>query len=148
VETLNNPLTSMTGTINRRSTSIPQNTWGDEVMTRAILPTSATNLLYIWVFVHVGTSGSGAPRGTLMLFQDTTANAIASTSWYAGGGGDEMHHCPLFHKMVAGTTSSTTFKVRVGGGHTAPHYLNGSNQGDVGGGTQYSSIVVQEIDPS
>jgi hypothetical protein len=79
-----------------------------------------------------------------MLFQDTTANALCSTVWYHGGGGDEMTSSTLFFKMLAGTTSSTTFKVRVGGDNN-PHYLNGSNQGDVQGGKQYSSIIVQEI---
>ena len=80
---------------------------------------------------------------TTALFQDTTANALAaetnlfySTNW--GGG------ITLIHYMAAGTTSSTTFKIRIGltSGTTT---LNGQGGTRLFGGTCSSSLTVTEV---
>ena len=51
--------------------------------------------------------------------------------------------------MTTGTTSATTFKVRVGGSSAATSNMtfNGYNGGRIFGGTQISCITVEEIGP-
>lgn len=96
--------------------TIPQNDEGDEVLTLAITPKSATNILEI----NFGTnSTANAPYGA--IFQDSTANALAASTLSNGGRGT------IKYRMAAGTTSSTTFKVRVGDPAGGTVYINGSS---------------------
>lgn len=110
--------------------TIPVNTEGDEVLTLAITPTSATNILEIRfdAFCYVPTLNAAAVAA---LFQDSTANALAAQditiSQYSGGSGS------LIYRMVAGTTSSTTFKIRVGPSITGSAYINGTSSRLFGG---------------
>jgi len=92
--------------------TVPQNTEGTEIITLAITPTSASNKLVIEFFLPMW-DGDSARVGTVALFQDSTADALAvgqninSTNTYSTQLG-------LVHIMDAGTTNSTTFKIRVG----------------------------------
>jgi hypothetical protein len=93
--------------------TIPQITEGAEYMTQAITPKSATNILLIQVVGFF--SYAAGDWVSMALFQDATANALAASAVYidtASAG----RPIPLTYKMVAGTTSSTTFRVRAGGG--------------------------------
>jgi len=105
--------------------SIPQNTEGDEHMTLAITPTNASNKLLILVTLNTDHSGAIISR-TMALFQDSTANALAAT-----GTASDTNNGPtalsLNHYMTAGTTSATTFKIRVGGNASGTSSVNGSN---------------------
>lgn len=123
----------------------PQNTEGDEYMTRAITPTSATNKLVFEIQLHVAFSVAGRPV-IIALFQDTTADALAadyvylaSSSWGTVG--------RLRFEMVAGTTSSTTFKVRAGGITAGTLTVNGLSGARKLGGALISSITIDEIVP-
>lgn len=123
--------------------SIPQNTEGDEYMTLTIVPTSATNVLLIdvvWLGAHTTNAQVGAA-----LFQDATAGALAG-GW---GGKDSGTSTPaevvFSHKMVAGTTSVTTFKVRAGGLVGATTTFNGFGGARRFGGVAASSITITEI---
>lgn len=91
--------------------TIPQITEGVEFMTQAITPKSTTNILVIDVNFF-GTPSVAADVG-LAIFQDATANALAATQTYQGvaGGRTTVH---LTYAMVAGTVSSTTFRLRAG----------------------------------
>ena len=124
--------------------TIPQNTEGDQYMSLAITPTSATNKLKIDV-VFVGTYSATA-KLVVALFQDTTASALACTGFYAGV---TTHPgvCSFSHYMTAGTTSATTFKVRAGGvtGVTETLTFNGAASARFYGGVLASSITIQEI---
>jgi hypothetical protein len=81
--------------------SIPQNTEGDEYMTLAITPTSATNKLRIEVAAQLSPSG-GSTVITVALFQDSTADALAAVAETAAvGTGTQC--VPLPHWMTAGT---------------------------------------------
>ncbi len=92
--------------------TIPQITEGFEVMTQAITPTSATNLLVIEAAGLA--SYNGASNNIAMaLFQDATANALAATNTYQAVSAGDVN-LSLGHQMVAGTTSSTTFRIRIG----------------------------------
>jgi len=122
--------------------TIPQNTEGFEVMTLAITPTSATNKLLITVTAWT-TDTSGA-WCLVALFQDTTANALATGGRYsstATAGGMTT----FSHYMTSGTASETTFKVRVGHKTGGTMTFNGQNSGRMFGGTMASSITIQEI---
>ena len=92
--------------------TIPQNTEGDELYTLAITPTSATNKLVIEAVINAAASAA-ASNVIIALFQDSTANALAVSSSY-GDAADIQNSITLRYEMVAGTTSETTFKIRIG----------------------------------
>ena len=122
--------------------SIPQKTEGGEFMTLAITPNSASSKLLIEVVV-MGSPNSSAVV-TACLFQDSTANALAVGNYYQSYG-TGTHNLNFKHYMTAGTTSATTFKVRVGA-HTGTFTFNGVNTSSRQyGGTYASSITITEI---
>jgi hypothetical protein len=122
--------------------TIPQKTEGDEYMTLAITPKSATNKLRIDI-VFVGGS-SVAFNITVALFQDTTANALAATTQLVALTNRTVT-IPLTHYMTSGTTSETTFKVRCGLSGAGTITFNGSSAGRKLGGVMASSITITEI---
>ena len=124
--------------------TIPQNTEGNEYMTLAITPTSATNKLRIDVTAIF--SSTAATQVVTALFQDSTANAIASSVFYNSVNGASMT-VTFSHVMDAGTTSATTFKVRAGGGATNTLTFNGLGGARYFGGTLASSIRITEYTP-
>lgn len=107
-------------------------------MTRAITPTSTSSKLIIDVFVHLS-HDSAASYLTAALFQDTTADALAVGDAF-GGAATEVLGISFRHYMTAGTTSSTTFKVRGGGNTAGTVRFNGYL-----GGVMASSITITEI---
>jgi hypothetical protein len=124
--------------------TIPQNTEGDQYMSLAITPTDAGNILLIDVVVQL--SHSVAAWDAAALFQDSTANALAAIVAYQdlAGAGMTLH---FRHKMTAGTTSATTFKVRAGGQAAGTTTFNGQAAGRIYGGVMASSITITEIAP-
>lgn len=131
---------SSTSSIIPDDNTIPQNTEGAEFLSLAFTPTSATNILQIDVAL-VGSINNNRNL-VVALFQDSTADALAATSSFLGSSGEIMT-VPLRHKMTAGTTSVTTFKVRAGAGAaTATLTVNGKF-----GGVSASSITITEYTP-
>jgi len=126
-------------------TSIPQNTEGDQYMSLAITPKSATSTLIIAVVWTGGNSSSGCVMSPA-LFQDSTANALAVV-WSENVPGYPVT-LGFSHKMTSGTTSSTTFKVRAGANVAGTTTFNGVNSGtSYYGGTLASSITITEVVP-
>lgn len=125
--------------------TIPQNTEGGEVLTRAITPSNASNLLKIEVRIQFGQSAAG--DAAIALFQDSTASALKANSVNYNGDSNGIHGVfVLEHWMVAGTTSSTTFKARIGPCNATTVYMNGVPGGTrVFGGVAGSSITITEI---
>lgn len=133
--------------------TIPQNTEGDEVLTATITPKNINNYLVI-DFVGVGSCNLQTPC-SVALFQDAVANAIAATTW-----GHEAEvffqnsNIPIALKFVmpAGTTSPTTFKIRVGcsmsSGAGSGAYINsfydGAAQTRVFGGVAATTLTITE----
>lgn len=120
--------------------TIPQNTEGDQVMSLAIAPTSASNYLRIEVIAilsHNSATGLG-----IALFQDSTADALASAVVYTTAG--NLAVITLSYWMVSGTTSSTTFKVRAGSAGSGTTTFNGVGGGRLFGGVASSSITITE----
>jgi len=120
----------------------PQNTEGVEFMTLAITPTSATNKLKIEVVFNGAPSANNAV--TVALFQDSTADALAAALKYYPTN-NVIDNCKFTHYMDAGTTSSTTFKVRAGCNSSGTVYFNGASSGRKFGDVMASSITISEI---
>lgn len=126
--------------------TIPQNTEGDEYMTLAITPRSATSRLFIRVVVNFTTNG-GTSSGSAALFQDSTANALSAAGLTIAGS-NYLGQIIIEHVMTSGTTSSTTFKVRGGPAGAFTFILNGSS-----GAVRYfagvfaTSITITEVVP-
>ena len=121
--------------------TIPQITEGTEFMTQAITPKSATNILVIDSSLFISSGGSN--QLVAALFQDSTANALAVGVQYmltANG----MVVVKTKHTMVAGTTSSTTFRIRGGGLGAVTYTMNGFASGRLYGATTKSNITVTE----
>lgn len=122
--------------------TIPQSTEGDQYMSLAITPKATTNILVIQVVVFGSSSVSNDIACT--LFQDSTANALAVTTQGSFAAGARVTNT-LTHKLVAGTTSSTTFKVRVGQQSAGTYTFNGFSAGRFYGGAAASSMLIWEI---
>lgn len=138
-----------TGAVATGTTTIPyddtipqQSTEGNLYLSQAITPVSATNNLIILVLINAYHSAGAAI--TAALFQDSTENALndgmlAPTTLPT--------HKLLIHKMAAGTTSSTTFKVHVGGASAGTTTINGVAGARYGGGILLSGIIIMEVEP-
>jgi hypothetical protein len=126
--------------------TIPQNTEGFEVITCAITPKSASNILLITAQVNptYHTDGTNA-NGLIALFQDTTANALAC----APSVFPSSKVATLTHKMVANTIVETTFKIRFGSSSVGTVYINGqpASTSRVGGGVCASTLTIMEYTP-
>lgn len=123
--------------------TIPQNTEGFEVTTVTITPTSATNRLVIEAECFGAIGGSGVGAAGIGIFQDATAGALAAG--IAGGPATAVLTLRLRHEMAAGTTSATTFKMRVGPNSTAVNfYINGTSAGALFGGVAAARLRVTE----
>lgn len=123
--------------------TIPQNTEGNEYMTLAITPTNVNNYLLIHTVANVSSDANGA--FTCALFQDTTANALAAVGLAFPTATSAVTPISLVHRMLAGTTSATTFKVRVGLGGANTTTFNGGSGARRYGGVCASTITITEI---
>ncbi len=124
--------------------TIPQNTNGDQYMSLAITPKNASSTLVIDVSIHL--ANSVANIITAALFQDSTANALAVGS-VTQGSASGFARIDFKHIMTAGTTSATTFKIRVGGHAAGTTTFNGAVGIRYFGGAIASSIVITEYLP-
>ena len=144
VNTQTGAVATGTGTCSYDDT-IMQNTEGDEYMTLAITPTSSTSKLKIDV-VFNGANNLTNRITTVGLFQDSTANALATvTNLNFYGASNSPFNISFNHFITAGTTSSTTFKVRAGTDTSSTTTFNGQNGSRKGGGVTASSITITEI---
>ena len=126
--------------------TIPQNTEGDQYMSLSITPLNASSTLVIEAVVNASNSNAGTNLITAALFQDATAGALAVAAARAPSGAN-LACVTLRHKMTAGTTSATTFKIRAGGDKAGTTTFNGELGNRLFGGTIASSITITEILP-
>lgn len=122
--------------------TIPQNDEGDEYMTKAITPSSAANVLDVSCVFHG--ANSAAVRLAVALFQDSTADALAAVSTSLSAGGED-ENLAFSHRLRAGTSSATTFKVRAGGSGAGTTTFNGQGGSRAFGGVDASSLTVSEL---
>lgn len=124
--------------------TIPQNGEGTEFMTQAITPSNVNNILIIEAVIFAS-SGTASRHIVCALFQDATAGALAATDTVASAANDIMT-IPIAHSMVAGTTSSTTFKIRIGAGTNASTItFNGQSATRLFGAITKSFIKITEV---
>lgn len=123
--------------------TIPQKTEGLEAITLAITPTSATNRLRIRAIVNGASSGSNQTH-IAALFQDSTANALQVAAGFEAIGNNVIS-IPLQYEMVSGTTSATTFKIRMGSDSSSTYTLNGASAARLFGGVMAHTMVIEEI---
>lgn len=123
--------------------TVPQNTEGTEIITLAITPTSTSNKLAIEFFMPFW-DGDSVRVGIAALFQDSTADALAVGAC-VNASNAYAEQLGLFHIMDAGTTSSTTFKIRVGT-NAGTIYLNRRSDADYFGSTTlHTTLRITEI---
>ena len=132
-------------TVIPRDDTIPQITEGDEYMTLAITPTSATSKLEIKVVVHYASSAS-ANYMTTLLFVGTTTNALAASLDRQINSTNSTGVTSFIHHMTAGATTELTFRVRAGGFTAGTTTFNGRNATGYYGGTIPSSITITEYE--
>jgi len=127
--------------------TIPQNTEGDEVLTVTITPVSATSQLEIQFMTSISqTNSNTSTLVTYALFQDATLNALTAQSALVGDSTSSTNFY-LSYIMTSGTTSATTFKIRVGAGDgTSTVMINGrSTPVQVFNGVAATTLTVKEI---
>jgi hypothetical protein len=130
------------------STTIPddntipqQSTEGTAVLSLSITPNSTTTILEI-LFSSIGTKDGTGDASQTALFQDSTENAIAATDYDVNAA--RSNTCYLRHIITSGTTSSTTFKIKVGCG-VGTFYINGDTSGGrLMGGVSNTCLVINE----
>ena len=148
--TIGQVVTYQTGTMATGTTlipadnTIPQNTEGDQYMSLAITPKSASSLLEITVSAYLSATGVGYL--TAALFQDSTANSIAVASSIQRSTTDPMV-LTFSHVMTSGTTSTTTFKIRAGSNGAGTVTFNGIGGVQYFGGVMASRITIKEYLP-
>lgn len=141
VNVMNSTVATGTGTIPQDNT-IPQITEGTEFMTLAITPKSTSNKLRIDVVVNGAASASNSYL--VALFQDSTTNALAAINHNVAAN-NISEESNFTYYMTAGTTSSTTFRVRAGCASAGTFTFNGQSAGQLFGGVMASSITITEI---
>jgi hypothetical protein len=119
--------TSSTGTNASTTTipyddTIPQNTEGNELFTLSITPTLTTSKLLIEFYAQLRVAVT-VNYMLYALFQDSTANALAAVAVRQNK--DNV----LRYVMTSGTTSSTTFKIRIGQEGAGTIWTNSTNAG-------------------
>lgn len=123
----------------------PQSSEGVEAITVSITPTNASNKLRIRGQINVSAATTNFFFITA-LFQDSNTNAIhVSTSECNNTDTVAMGTLNFEYIMTAGTTSATTFKVRVGTSVSSTVYLNSNSSGRIFGGALAHTLTVEEI---
>lgn len=123
--------------------TIPQNTEGTQIMSVSITPTNAANILVIQANVWGG--GTQGQTICCALFQDSNPNALACMATSPGSQFLKVV-TPLTYYMAAGTTSPTTFKIRVGPDANAFDLMGGGSNTRIYGGAGICTLTVAEYE--
>lgn len=121
--------------------TIPQSGEGDQYMSQAITPTSATNVLNVKALATLANSANTLLQTA--LFRDATANALATTRMQADAS-NGIQAIVTDYSLLAATTSATTFKLRAGSSSGTTTF-NGSGGNRKYGGVLNSFMEVREI---
>lgn len=155
VVTVDQTARTLSGAEFPQDSSKPQSNEGVEYtqLATTITPKSATNKLIIECVINCSFA-SGAPGSQAFdagLFQDSNSDCIALSitrkAYDAGSTGYEASQqsrvASFIYSMTAGTTSATTFKIRVGAS-TGSAYVNSDN-GQTYGNLICSSLKITEV---
>lgn len=137
-----------TGAVAAGSTAVPTDDTpplsgeGDQFMSLAITPTSASHLLRI-LAQDLGATTAGSQIQVMSLYQDAGASSI-KTAYSSSHPTTGSVMVQVLHLMLATLTASTTIKVRQGGAGTFE--FNGNSVGTRQyGGVSNSYINIEEI---
>lgn len=124
----------------------PQSNEGDEYteIATTITPTNASSDLIVEVKLWVSSAGINTIIAS--IFRDSGADCLSS-GWVTNPGASYANELSLVAKVAAGSTSSTTFKVRWGVVTSGTVYLNNSGGTSYLGGALISSMRVYEKTP-
>ena len=118
--------------------TIPQSNEGTEIVTATITPTNASNRLRVSISIpFIETNQIWAIAA---LFRDSGANAIAGSVVSTSNAGANSVPMSFHYEVAAGSTSATTFKLRIGG-NTGTLYINR----DVSGNNTFGGICAVRI---
>jgi hypothetical protein len=131
-------------TVTPSDDTIPQITEGIQFFTATITPKLSTSTLVIFFTGFFATSVAGSTRWIAALHQDATANALAAQAQNSQGS-SAAANITLMWAMTSGTTSATTFTIRVGNSSAGTTTLNGQAGARLYGGAAASGIVVYEF---
>lgn len=123
--------------------TIPQNTEGFLVMSKAYTPSSAAHVLDIAVKAETSTPTANVIN-IIAAFQDSTANAFAAASQNPNGGTTPNMSTTINESIIAGTTSSTTMTVRAGADSATTLNFNGRAGTRLFGGISNSFLQITE----
>jgi len=126
--------------------SIPQSGEGNQLMsTQGITPSSAANVLAVKHQGNYSNDGAAAEYAC-SIFQDAVANALA-TSFGTSVAANTPFSTSVGLVMLAGTTSTTTFKARIGNAANNTFAINGIATGAVQryGGVLASTLEIEEV---
>lgn len=129
-----------TSTVIPDDDTIPTNTEGEEILTCAITPTSASSKIKISFHCPVVYSGTGNPIAE--LFVDSVSDAIFVGHRDTSG----IQPITFVYEESAGSTSTRTYKVRAGA-HVGSLYWNQTNAGRKFGGVSKIELILEEILP-
>ena len=125
--------------------TIPQNTEGDQYMTLAFTPLSATSTLRFEVLLFVAHNVATA-NAVVAIFRDSVADAIAAGNMDLMGANTGFL-VTLNYDMTSPGTSAYTYKVRAGGNAAGTLTVNGWGAAQYFGGVLFSSITITEVVP-
>ena len=123
--------------------TIPQNTEGTEFITQAITPRASGNVLQIDALLNLSNS-AGAGTMIAALFRDSGADALAVGAQVVANSG-VLLQVRISHRVTAGSTAATPFRVRAGFSTAATVTLNGTLGSRQFGTALISSLSVTEF---
>ena len=134
-----------TSTIPQDNT-IPQSTEGAEFMTINITPTNAASTIEV-SFVGTGTA-DGGKNIVLSLFEGSASNAFAADFFYVAIA-NGMTSMPLLGRISAGSTTSRTYRLRIGMSAATPGTARmiSDTGGSYFGGVRNCTLQATEILP-
>ncbi len=134
--------------------TIPQQTEGAEILTCGITPKYSNSILYIESNSFLGENTNTADSIVAALFKDTQLDAICTGFNNAGpsgsspfGGAISFNPIYMQCRLISGSISPITFKLRAGGGGpgAAAVRWNGGNGSQYFNGTLITYIKITEI---
>lgn len=121
--------------------TIPQITEGDQVLSLAFTPKSATSRLY-FTFDTTAASAAAGYSWTQALFVDAVTNALAATQ----GGSNTAFSATLTYSEISGSTTLRTYTIRIGPQLAGTIRVNGDVPDiQVYGGVASTSLVIMEV---
>lgn len=123
--------------------SIPQINEGAEYLSVSIVPSAAANMIQVTARAAVASAASANMSGA--LFRDSGVNALAAVNNFTAAQ-NQMGTILIVKSVLANSTASTTFSLRLGPNGAGNTTMNGSNVGQqYYGGVSNSFMLAREI---